>query len=146
MVEIAFYKAENGKFFEKLMAWVQGSKFSHVEIVIDNFCYSSSQRDGGVRQKVINLHNGKWELFDMDIPFSHKGVRFFQLTNKYKYDWFGAILNLVFKLNRNVSPNRFYCSEWCIECLNAMLNENYNVNMSMNEFYNLIKQLGTNNE
>lgn len=46
----------------KLWTW---SKYSHAELVIDGYCYSSSARDGGVRRKKIDLTTGRWDIFEI---------------------------------------------------------------------------------
>ena len=58
-IKIHFYKARNGKIGDKIVGLV--SVFSHVELEINGVCYSASNRDGGVRSKVIATSNKqKW--------------------------------------------------------------------------------------
>ena len=77
-MKLAFYLAENGTFFDKLIAsWSGlgkgGARFSHVELVIGEpegeppLCFSSSPRDGGVRTKHIDLSSGHWEIVDVPV-------------------------------------------------------------------------------
>ena len=63
-IKIHFYKARNGKIGDKIVGLV--SVFSHVELEINGVCYSSSNRDKGVRSKVIDTSNAqKWLSFDL---------------------------------------------------------------------------------
>jgi hypothetical protein len=41
------------------------SIYSHAEIKIGSTGYSSSARDGGVRSKAIDFHDGKWDLYPL---------------------------------------------------------------------------------
>lgn len=87
------------------------SKYSHCEIVIDEVCYSSSSRDGGVRTKRINLNDGKWDLIELpnlDVEYVKK---FYELTKDNKYDYL-ALINFVVRLFPQ-SDVRWICSEWC---------------------------------
>lgn len=143
MVEIAFYIASKGKWDDKLMAWLQGSDHSHVEIVSANFCYSSSYRDGGVRQKVINLSDGKWEVFEMpDARFEHKIRRFFDITKDQGYSLSEALFNLAMNLALKFNFKRWTCVEWVIAALSQAMGVNLEGINTMNELYNYCKKHG----
>lgn len=147
MVEVAFYIANKGKLADKLMAWLQNSKHSHIEVKIGGRCYSSSQRDGGVRGKRIDTNSGKWDLIPLlsGTEDEAKGLEFFEKTKYKKYDTVGAIINLGMKLKIKIFPNRYNCVEWAISCINAILGTNYNISMSMNEFHKTIQMIRTKN-
>ena len=51
-IKVHFYKARAGKLADKVVGIA--SVFSHVELEINGVCYSSSNRDKGVRSKVID--------------------------------------------------------------------------------------------
>ena len=51
-IKVHFYNARAGKLADKVVGIA--SVFSHVELEIDGVCYSSSNRDRGVRSKVID--------------------------------------------------------------------------------------------
>ena len=53
-VQLALYKAP-GEWTNALIRWWTRSQYSHCELVIDGTCYSSSERDRGVRSKVMAL-------------------------------------------------------------------------------------------
>ncbi len=145
MVEVAFYKAKKGKFADKLMAWLQDSKHSHVELVADNFCYSSSYRDGGVRQKVINLADGKWEVFEMpDAKMTHKAVQFFNQTKDDGYSLTEALFNLVVKLLVRTDFDRWTCVEWVTAALSRALGSQLDGIVTMNNLYDYCKKYGDN--
>ena len=69
--KIAFYKGpptplwrKVGHYAIRLWTW---SRWSHAELVIDGVCWSASARDGGVRQKQIDLTSGRWDVFELDL-------------------------------------------------------------------------------
>lgn len=92
-VAIAFYKGppnplwrKVGHYAIRLWTW---SKWSHAELVIDGWCYSSSVMDGGVRSKQIDLDSGHWdvvpiELDDMQIA---KALLWFASHDGNSYDF-----------------------------------------------------------
>lgn len=57
----------------RLWTW---SKWSHAELVIDGVCWSASARDGGVRQKSINLDSGRWDLVSLPLTDEETGRAF----------------------------------------------------------------------
>ena len=108
-MKLALYKGK-GTIYDKIIRIVTRSKYSHCELVIDDVCYSSSPRDGGVRMKVIDLDPDKWDLFDVPGDTNIAITWFINNVGK-KYDWPGAITQVLpFHLNLS---SRFFCSEAC---------------------------------
>ena len=121
-LRIAYYKGtakENPKatWLDRLICFVTGSRFSHVELVTEfrrgnySTCWSSSPRDGGVRCAMIDLESGHWEVWntgtisiDPDVA-----VDFFKTQNGKLYDWLGALgVKIPFVKNHQT---RWFCSE-----------------------------------
>lgn len=124
-MKIAFYigikeQNANAKLFDIAVAWWTGGKYSHCELVFNDdlenaMCASSSQRDGGVRMKLIDLTSGRWDVFDLKHCDDHAAYRWFDNHNGKKYDipgLFGFILPW-----RTHHPNRWFCSEACAAAL-----------------------------
>jgi len=111
MVTVAFYKANQPKanWKDKLIAKYTKGPYSHCEIIIDGYMYSSSPRDGGVRKKKHIVDTNVWEYVFVDIE-SKNTLQFFGLTKGCKYDWLG-ILGFVIPLKDRT--NEWFCSEWC---------------------------------
>lgn len=106
-LKLAFYKGK-GNFYDAIIKLTTFSKYSHVELVIDGVCYTSSPRDGGVRSKVIDLNSGNWDVFPIDGDKIY-AVEFFEKNIGKPYDWLGAIKSILpFFPNHQ---NKFYCSE-----------------------------------
>lgn len=84
------------------------SRYSHCELVIDGTCYSSSFRDGGVRSKLIDFTNGKWDVFPI-AGDEEAAWRWFQEHKGQRYDWQG-IVRFVLPFVRQ-RPDEFFCSE-----------------------------------
>ena len=95
----------------RLWTW---SKYSHAELVINGYCYSSSARDGGVRFKKIDLGSGRWDV----IPVRGSQVEALWWFDQHKgqpYDWLN-ILRYLFPF----IPQR--ADRWvCFEAISAML-------------------------
>lgn len=122
-MKLAFYKYEYGTLIDKLIAAFSHSQFSHVELVLDynpegeSLCFSSSNRDRGVRQKMIDVNTGSWYLVDLySILTMDKIVTLKKVCESYAnhgYDWpgvisfpFGSLLSL---------PWLYQCAEVIME-------------------------------
>ena len=115
-MKIAFYLAEFGTVYDKLIAFATNSIYSHCEIVLsDGKCWSSSARDGGVRFKYIPLKE-HWHVFDLTGIYDELQVNYwFSLHEDNKYDFIGAV-GSVFGLDFT-SNDRQFCSEVCADVL-----------------------------
>ena len=115
-MKIHFYKAREGKIGDKVVGLV--SVFSHVELEINGVCYSSSNRDYGVRSKIIDTSNKqKWVSFELkkDID-TNKCLEYFYSVERQVYDWTNIFLTQLIKLNVQ-SDNKQICSEFVANCL-----------------------------
>lgn len=121
-VQLALYKGKGqiGNAFIRL--WT-GSIYSHCELVVDGWCYSSSVMDKGVRRKLfgqgddrISLSPDKWDL--IPLPWATAGaiVEYFEATDHHRYGWPSLILSQFLNLNQPVKGAQF-CSEWCAASL-----------------------------
>jgi hypothetical protein len=84
------------------------SKYSHIELLIGGVCWTSSNRDGGVRGKVIDLYSGKWDLFEIEGDEA-KALAWFAQHEQENYDWAG-VLRFAFGFLPN-RTNQWFCSE-----------------------------------
>lgn len=111
-MKIALYKGPATGFWNTLGHWLvcigTWSLYSHVELVIDGVCWSSTARDGGVRGKVIDLTSGKWDVIDVTGDQA-KALAWFQAHAGQHYDWWG-IVRFVLPLVKQ-RPGEFFCSE-----------------------------------
>lgn len=114
-VTLALYKGK-GQIGNAFIRWWTGSQYSHCELVVDGWCYSSSMMDKGVRRKLIDLHDGKWDL--VELPFADANfIRdYFYKTDHHAYGWLGLIRSQLFNRNRPAERAQF-CSEWCANAL-----------------------------
>ena len=115
-MKIHFYKARNGKLGDKIVGIV--SIFSHVELEIDGVFYSSSNRDGGVRSKIIDISNKKkWVSFELKNNIDKNiCLNYFKSVEGQKYDWLNIFFGQIIKLNIQ-SSNKQICSEFVGNCL-----------------------------
>ena len=115
-IKVHFYKARAGKIGDKIVGLV--SVFSHVELEINGVCYSASNRDGGVRSKVIDTSNKqKWVSFDLkkDIDVN-RCLLYFETVRCQRYDWLNIFLTQIIKVNIQSSDKQI-CSEFVANCL-----------------------------
>lgn len=89
-------------------------RYSHCELVIAGKCYSSSERDGGVRAKEIDLASGHWEVFLISGDEA-KVLAWFREHSAENYDWAGIAAFVVPLLQQR--PRHWFCSEACAAAL-----------------------------
>ncbi len=109
MLQIAFYKGKK-KILNKLIAWWTKGDYSHVELVINGVCYSSSMQDGGVRKKQIDLDNSQnWDVFQLNGFDQQAAYNWFEANLGKGYDYIGLVHFVFPSVYHN--ENRFFCSE-----------------------------------
>lgn len=100
----------------KLRTW---SKYSHAELVIDGWAYSSSVRDRGVRRKQIEFSPERWDIIEIDpkrVNLDY-ALAFFLRYEGSKYDWWNIVrYALPFVPQKE---NQFVCFEFVAAMLNA---------------------------
>lgn len=121
-VQLALYKGEGQIGNAFIRAWTN-SKYSHCELVIDGWCYSSSVMDKGVRRKSvgdgegqISLSPEKWDLIPLPWADAAQVLAYFAQTDHYRYGWPSLALSQLLNLNRPFAGAQF-CSEWCAAAL-----------------------------
>ena len=95
----------------RLICWWTRSPYSHVEIVINGVCYSSSLRDGGVRKKVIDLDKPWWRVIPITWRDEEAALRVFRRYEGQPYGWTDLITQHVLRLP--VDDPGLLCSELC---------------------------------
>jgi|LGVE01.1.fsa_nt_gb uncharacterized protein YycO len=114
-MKVAFYKAKYGTWFDKLIAKITNSKFSHCELVFSNgTAFSASDREG-VRFAKIDFSSGHWELVTVDITSEQESLLTAWCMRQVnsKYDWLGVFLGWV----GIHQQKKWFCSELCSEAL-----------------------------
>lgn len=131
LVQLALYKGQ-GQFGNAAIRWWTGSPYSHCELVVDGWCYSSSVMDKGVRRKrvgpgadEISLGEDHWDLIELPWADSAAIVRYFEATDSDVYGWPSLIASQVFNRNRPTEHAAF-CSEWCGRALELAAPSIYN--------------------
>lgn len=129
-IYIAFYKKKRKitslrtlwyRVADDITKFVAKGIYSHCEIAIKipdtnlYSCYSSSVRDGGVRNKTMELPEEDWDFIEItDIIAKSTIINFYELTAGRGYDWIGLIATVV---GSRHNSSKWFCSEWCAECL-----------------------------
>ena len=114
MVRVAFYKGK-GTWFDKGIRWWTRSPYSHVELVMGEVCYSSSPRDGGVRDKIISL-GASWEVAPVPWLDQGRAVEIYETHRGEGYDFTGIVTRQVFNAPLD-KRSRWFCSEFVAHCL-----------------------------
>lgn len=117
-MNLVFYKGRYGTIWDKLICMVTRSEFSHVELSFTTEgsiqrCWSSSTRDGGVRQAYIDISTGHWLVLPIPATISEK---LFLQEQRRAYDYVG-LLGTVFKTSIFNSRHKWFCSEIVAEAL-----------------------------
>ena len=121
-MKIAFYTGR-GKILDRLIRKWTKSKYSHVELIINNISYSASPRDGGVRKKIIKYEAENWLIFDLKNIFDiNIALKFLNQNLGQKYDLRGIIFSQVFNLELH-NKNKYFCSELIIEALKKSIDD-----------------------
>jgi hypothetical protein len=93
-----------------------GSQYSHCELVVDGWCYSSSVMDKGVRRKLIDLTSGSWDLVKLPWADPEYVRGYLNKTDEQSYGWGSLITSQLFNLGVSSNGAQF-CSEWCAAAL-----------------------------
>lgn len=115
VVKLALRKNDTRILARFIQLW-SGSIYSHCELVIDGFCYSSSVMDKGVRKKQIKLDADKWDVVDLPWADQQTARSYFEKTDGHSYGWYSLITSQLFNTARADDDSQF-CSEWCASAL-----------------------------
>lgn len=99
--------------FAHAVCWWTRSAYSHVELVIDGVCYSSSARRG-VRSRRIYLERPHWDTVPapwVDVAYA---LQLFAATRGDRYGWLDLIGQHVLRLPWH-ERRGWVCSEWVAE-------------------------------
>lgn len=120
-VQLALYKGK-GLIGNAAIRWWTGSVYSHCELVIDGWCYSSSVMDKGVRRKKVGKGGDQislsdnWDLIPLPWADAARALQHFEHTQHNPYGWVQLITSQV--LNRNTGSDKGdFCSNWCAQAL-----------------------------
>lgn len=133
-IQVAFFKAKYGGFFSKAIKWKTKSPYSHVEIIFPDMkihdtknnrllslCFSSYEKEGGVRFKFIHLTPEKWDILTFQVS-DEQYEALMALGSSLadaKYDWAG-IMGFVLPWRKD-RPDRFFCSEVVLYVMQEVL-------------------------
>lgn len=131
---VAFYKGK-GDFTDKLIRWYTSSKYSHVELIVDDIWYSTSPRTLEIAGRYVTPKEENWEYIEVDIDYA-EFIALYTRAKGSKYDWLGIFLSQFLPLGIH-SRKRWFCSEFVMEALGV---EGSNI-YSPQDCYNYVKGL-----
>lgn len=114
-VQIAFYKGRS-KLSNRAVSWWTRGAYSHCELVVDGWCYSSSVMDKGVRRKLIDMDSGHWDLIELPWADAEFVRDYFDKTDHLGYGWGALVTSQFLNLGIGYADSQF-CSEWCANAL-----------------------------
>lgn len=120
-VQLALHKNDK-RIGSRMICWWTGSIYSHCELVVNGYSYSSSIMDGGVRCKKIGPGpdeiglGANWDVIDLPLADPIAITDYFAETDANKYGWFALIVSQIFNRNQTDEHSQF-CSEWCASAL-----------------------------
>lgn len=114
-VKLALYKGKGTIANTAIRQWTS-SQYSHCELVVDGWCYSSSVMDRGVRRKLIDLDSGNWDVIELPWADPEYVRDYFDRTDDQSYGWGALITSQLLNLGISGSKSQF-CSEWCANAL-----------------------------
>ncbi len=94
-----------------VIAWWTRSAYSHCELVIDGWCYSSSIRRGGVSRERIDLNKPHWRVIPIEWAHEEAALRVYRRYEGMPYGWLDLITQHVLRLP--VDDPGLLCSELC---------------------------------
>lgn len=111
-MRLAFYKGRRGGFaglFDAAVRWWTRGPYSHVELIFSNgLAASASQRDGGVRFKLIAFHPDRWDFVDVGGD-ELAAFAWFEDHDGAAYDYAG-LFGFVWRPGKGAG-RRWFCSE-----------------------------------
>jgi hypothetical protein len=102
----------------KIIKKATSSDYSHCELIVGNWSYSSSIPDKGVRRKLckdVYKYPDNWTVIPILWVKPEAVIRFFDITRDQPYGWLGLIVGQVF--NIRIDMLGYFCSEWVIAAL-----------------------------
>ena len=114
-VKIAFRKNDK-RLLSRFIQWWTDSPYSHCEIVVDEWCYSSSAMDKGVRRKKIDLDSDSWDVLELTWVDGNSVKNYFYKTSDNSYGYLLLITSQFLNLGKDSEESQF-CSMWCANAL-----------------------------
>lgn len=114
-MQLAMYKGK-GLIGNAAIRWWTESPFSHCELAIGDYCYSSSLMDKGVRKKQITLNPEHWTLIPLPSNLEAGALAYFEKTEGERYSWLDLARSQVLNLGSD-EPGASFCSDWCAAAL-----------------------------
>ena len=108
---LALYKGK-GNWVNSIIRWRSQSIYSHCELVVDGWMYSSTVRDGGVRCKIGYLPEEDWDIIPIHFTNGESILLHYSETKDNPYGWRDLAQSQIF--GRSTADDKGdFCSEWC---------------------------------
>lgn len=115
-VALALYKGK-GNWVNSLIRWRSQSIYSHCEIIVDGWMYSSTVKDHGVRCKLQTyLSEEDWDIIPIHFNNGESILHYYSQTKDNPYGWKDLFQAQI--IGRTTANNHGdFCSEWCLAAL-----------------------------
>lgn len=111
-VALALYKGK-GNWVNSVIRWRSQSIYSHCELIVDGWMYSSTVHDGGVRCKLQTyLREEDWDIIPIHFTNGEDILLHYVETKDHPYGWKDLAQSQIF--GRSTADDKGdFCSEWC---------------------------------
>lgn len=118
MIYLALYQGK-GDWANELIRKKGRSPYSHCELIVNDYMYSSTVSDKGVRRIPYSYEIWKspdWEIIPVLWVDAEDVVAFYEQTKHLPYGWKDIVVHQLFNFPPNDNRGDF-CSEWCAKAL-----------------------------
>ena len=134
------FKVKAETLVERLIAFFTGSSKVHCELVTslykDQFFGYTSMPFEGVTKHWVRYEPDAWEFLKIPDTECVNVLDFYEKTKNRRYDYLGC---LGFVFGNPDDPSRYFCSEWCAECLGLENPSKYTPNDLYEKFHFVVK-------
>jgi hypothetical protein len=113
------FKKNDPAWYAKLVRWYTKSKYSHVELIIEDKWISISDSKDGVHIYDLEPLHTSWDYVPVEVPADRlEDVwRFIDSQVGKKYDWAGIFFTQFLKISDSDAKNKWFCSEFVCQVL-----------------------------
>ena len=144
-ITLAFYKGiYSTSLVNILISIFTLSKYSHVELIINEISYSSRPESNGFSGKKIDYNKDihLWDFIELEVSVIDilSILKLVKNTNGRTYDWLGIFFWHLIPIGIE-DPKRWYCSEWIAKAFDVMgIRLSRSIQVTPGKLYKLVQK------